>query len=158
MDVPGSRSHLILYFHLASRLLTVLFMICAEIIARFSRYSQPIPANSTTTINNAIPFSTLNISMALTIGFNIILNMFGLSVVNGIQLSVVLAALLGTNAKARKHLRLRLRQNLDSLTVGRSSRVEPEVSIAFSVMKGNAAILTTNRIPPPPDPHIDPVL
>ena len=93
--------------------------------------------------------------MALTIVFNIILNMFGLSVVNGIQLSVVLAALLGTNAKARKHLRLRLRQNLDSLSVGRSSRVEPEVSIAYIVMKGNAAILTTNGIPPPPQPNID---
>ena len=94
--------------------------------------------------------------MALTIALNIILNMFGLSLVNGIQLSVVLAVLLGTNKKARTHLRIRLRQNLDSLTVGRNSRVEPEVSIAC-VMKGNAAILT-NRIPSPPHPHIDGVL
>ena len=128
MDVPGSRFHTTFYFHLTSGFLTFFFMIGSEIIARFSRRSQPIPVNATTTNINTIPFSTLNISISLAIFVNVILNIFGLSVANGIQLSVVLAALLVTNKKARKHLRTRLRQNLDSLTVGRSSRV---VSIAL---------------------------
>ena len=130
-DIPSSRSHVILYFHATSSTLTALSMIGSEIIARFSRRLQPISTNPSPTIINAIPFSTLNISIALTIVVNIILTILGLNVVNGIQLSVVLAALLATNKKARKHLRIRLRQNLDSFTVGRSSKVAPVVSIAL---------------------------
>ena len=131
MDIPSSRSHVIIYFHAISSTLTALSMIGSEIIARFSRRSQPISTNPSPTIINAIPFSTLNISIALTIVLNIILTILSLNVVNGIQLSVVLAALLATNKKARKHLRIRLRQNLDSFTVGRSSKVAPVVSIAL---------------------------
>ena len=138
MDVQKSKSHLILYFHLTSGGVTGLFMIGSEIVASFSRRSQPIPANTNTTFNNnqaliinPLPFSTLNITIALTIVVNIILNIFGLPVVNGSQLSLVLLALLVTNKKARKHLQIRFRQNMASYTVGRSSRVTPVVSIAL---------------------------
>ena len=138
MDVQNSKSHLILYFHLTSGGVTGLFMIGSEIVASFSRRSQPNLANTNTTFNNnqaliinPLPFSTLNIAIALAIVFNIILYIFGLSIVNGSQLALVLLALLVTNKKARKHLRIRLRQNMESFTVGRSSRVAPVVSIAL---------------------------
>ena len=138
MDVQKSKSHLILYFHLTSGGVTGLFMIGSEIVASFSRRSQPIPANTNTTFNNnqaliinPLPFSTLNIAIALKIIVNIILNIFRLSVLNGSQLSLVLLALLVTNKKSRKHLQIRLRQNMESFTVGRSSRVGPVVSIAL---------------------------
>ena len=132
MDVPGSRFHPILYFHLTSGSLTALFMIGSETIARFSRCSQPSPANGTTTITNAIPFSTLNISIVLAMLVKITISkLFGLSLANVIQLSVVLAALLGTNKNAQKHLRLRVRQKFDSLAIGRRRKVGPAVSIAL---------------------------
>ena len=131
IDIPSSRSHVIIYFHATSSTLTALFMIGSEIIARFSCHSQPVSTNPSPIIINAIPFSTLNISIALTIVVNIILTILSLNVVNGIQLSVVLVALFVTNKKARQHLRIRLRQNLDSLTVGSSSKVAPVVSVAL---------------------------
>ena len=138
MDVQKSKSHLILYFHLTSGGVTGLFMIGSEIVASFSRRSQPTPANTNTAFNNnqpliinPLPFSTMNITIALTIVVNIILNIFGFPVVNGSQLSLVLLALLVTNKKARKHLQIRFRQNMASYTVGRSSRVTPVVSIAL---------------------------
>ena len=134
----SAESPVILFFHLTSSGVTVLFVIGSEIVARFSRRSQPTPANMNTTFHNnqaliinPLPFSTLNIAIALKIIVNIILNIFRLSVLNGSQLSLVLLALLVTNKKARKHLRNRLRQNMDSFTVGRSSRVGPVVSIAL---------------------------
>ena len=134
----SAKSPVILFFHLTSSGVTVLFVIGSEIVARFSRRSQPNPANTNTTFNNnqaliinPLPFSTLNIAIALKIIVNIILNIFRLSVLNGSQLSLVLLALLVTNKKARKHLRIRLRQNMESFTVGRSSRVGPVVSIAL---------------------------
>ena len=135
MDVPESKSHVIPFFHIGLSGVTALLMIVSEIVARFYRSSQPIPASTNTTnqalIVNPLPFSTLNIAIALSIVFNIILYIFGLSIVNGSQLALVLLALLVTNKKARKHLRNRLRQNMDSFTVGRSSRVGPVVSIAL---------------------------
>ena len=99
----------------------------SEIFARFSRQSTPLPppSNASTTIINTIPFATLNISIALTIVVNIVLNMFGISFGSGVQLSLILAALLATNKKARKHLQARLQRNFDSLTIGRSCKVEP---------------------------------
>ena len=134
MDVEEPKSHLMIYFHATSATLTVLFMIGSDIFVRFSRRSQPTPANaSTSTIINTIPFSTLNISIALTVVVNMIMSMFGATMVNGMQSSLILAALLVTNRKARKHVRIRMRQNIDSLTIGRlsSNRVEPAVSIAL---------------------------
>ena len=101
----------------------------------------PLTSNASTTIINTIPFSTLNISIALAIVVNVILNigrMFGIGVYfgNGVQVSLFLAALLATNRKAKKHLRARLQQNLDTLTVGRSFRVDPAaISAALVVVR-----------------------
>ena len=145
MDVPESRFHPILYFHLISGSTTALFMIGSEIVARCSRCSQPIPTNGTPTITNAIPFSTLNLSIVLAMVVKIsISKLFGLSVANGIQLSVVLAALLCTNKQAQNHIRLRIRQKLDTLNVGRiSRRVEPSVSIAVVPITSGSTIAPT---------------
>ena len=136
MDAEGSKSnsHVNVYFHITSASLTVLSMIVSHTVVRFSRRSQPSSDNASTAIINTIPFSTLNISVALALFVNIILAMFGVTLVNGLMASLILAGLLVTNKKARKHLRLRLRQNIDSLTIGRSrsNRVDPAVvSIAL---------------------------
>ena len=134
MEVEGSSSAPVLVFHIMSGSLTALAMVGSEIFARCSLSSMPLTSNaSTTTIINTIPFSTLNISIALTIVVNVTLNMFGVYFGSGVQISLILAALLATNKKARKHLRGRLQRRIDSLTVGRidsltvgrSCKVEP---------------------------------
>ena len=134
MEVKGSSSAPALVFHVMSGSLTALAMVGSEIFARCSLSSMPLTSNaSTTTIINTIPFSTLNISIALTIVVNVTLNMFGVYFGSGVQISLILAALLATNKKARKHLRGRLQRRIDSLTVGRidsltvgrSCKVEP---------------------------------
>ena len=133
MDVESPKSHVMIYFLVTSASLTFLFMLASDIFVRISRISsQPSPPNaSPTIIINTIPFSTLNISIALTIVVNIIMITFGVVLAPGIPATLLLATLLTTNKKARKHLRLRLRQKIDSLTIGRRNRVEPIVSIAL---------------------------
>ena len=150
MDVKmGSNSHVIEYFHITCVSLTFLFMICSDTFVRFSRQSPPTSANPNhTTIINTIPFSNLNTSIALTIVVHIISNMLGVRLFMGVHASLVLATLLLTNKRVGKHLRIRLRQKFDSLTVGRSdnlcvrqnfksltigriNRVEPVVTIAL---------------------------
>ena len=142
MEVEGSSSAPALVFHIMSGSLTALAMVGSEIFARCSLSSMPLTSNaSTTTIINTIPFSTLNISIALAIVVNVTLNMFGVYFGSGVQISLILAALLATNRKARKHLRARLQRSIDSLTVGRidsltvgrSCRVEP-VTIAVALV------------------------
>ena len=142
MEVEGSSSAPVLVFHIISGSLTALAMVGSEIYARCSLSSLPMTSNaSTTTIINTIPFSALNISIALTIVVNVTLNMFGVYSGSGVQISLILAALLATNRKARKHLRARLQRSIDSLTVGRidsltlgrSCRVEP-VAIAVALV------------------------
>ena len=129
LEVEGSTSAPALFFHIMSGSLTALAMLGSEIYARISLSSMPL---TSTTIINTIPFSTLNISIALTIVVNVTLNMFGVYFGSGVQISLILAALLATNRKARKHLRARLQRSIDSLTVGRSCRVEPAaISIAL---------------------------
>ena len=134
MGVEGSSSAPALFFHIISGSLTALTMVGSEIYARCSLSSVPLASNApTTTIINTIPFSTLNVSIALTIVVNVTLNMFGVYFGSGVQISLVLAALLATNRKARKHLRARLQRRIDSLTVGRSCRVEP-AAIAIALV------------------------
>ena len=126
MEVEGSSSAPVLFFHIMSASLTALAMVGSEIYARCSLSSMPLTSNASTTIINTIPFSTLNISIALAIVVNVTLNIgFEVYFGNGVQISLILAALLATNRKARKHLRARLQRNLDTLSVGRSFRVHP---------------------------------
>ena len=134
-DHQGSSSIVDIFFHIISGL-TALSMVGSEIVARFYSRLMPPASDTSSTIINTIPFLTLNISIALTLVVNVILNMAGIRFGSGVQLSLILTALLVTNKKAQKHLRTRLRQKTDSIFVGsrffgRSSRVEPVVSIAF---------------------------
>ena len=140
------------YFHITCATLTALFMIGSDIFVRFYRRSQPTQVNApSSTIVNTIPFSNLNTSIALTMIVHIISNMLGVRLVrDGVSASLILATLLLTNKGAGKHLRIRLRQkfdsltigrinnfrlgvrqNFESLTIGRSHRVEPVVTIAL---------------------------
>ena len=129
LEVP--ETHVMIYFHAISSSLTVLLMIASEIYVRFSQHgSQSISTNVSTTIINTVPFLTLNISITLTVFFGIIVNIFGVSLVNT-EPTMVLVAMLATNKMARKHLRLRFRQNMDSLTIGRTNRVEPVIAVAL---------------------------
>ena len=129
LEVP--ETHVMIFFHAISSSLTVLLMIASEIYVRFSQHgSQSISTNVSTTIINTVPFLTLNISIALTVFFGIISNIFGVSLVNT-EPTLTLAAMLATNKMARKHLRLRFRQNMDSLTIGRTNRVEPVIAVAL---------------------------
>ena len=135
MDDQGSSSIVDTFFHIISGL-TALSMVGSEIVARFYSRLMPPASDTSSPIINTIPFLTLNISIALTIVVNVILNMAGIRFGSGVQLSLILTALLVTNKKAQKHLRTRLRQKTDSIFVGsrffgRSSRVEPVVSITF---------------------------
>ena len=135
-----SNSHLNVYFHITSASLTVLSLIGSDIFVRCFRRSQPTNASITNATNaspaiiNTIPFFTLNISIALTIVLYITLVMFGVNLLNtnGLPASLLLAGLLVTNKRAWNHLQLRLQQKIDSLTIGRSNRVDPVVvSIAL---------------------------
>ena len=138
LEVP--ETHVMIYFHAISSSLTVLLMIASEIYVRFSQHgSQSISTNcnvSTTTIINTVPFLTLNISMAVTVFFGIIINIFGVSLVNTEPTLITLAAMLATNKMARKHLRLRFRQYMDSLTIGRKNRVDPVIAVALVPIRG----------------------
>ena len=129
LEVP--ETHVMIYFHAISSSLTVLLMIASEIYVRFSQHgSQSISTNVSTTIINTVPFLTLNISITLTVFFGIIVNIFGVSLVNT-EPTMVLVAMLATNKMARKHLRLRFRQYMDSITIGRTNRVEPVIAVAL---------------------------
>ena len=129
-DHGSNSSSVYFYFHLISVILTAIVMVGSEIVARLSL--TPLPANNpSSTIINTIPFLTLNISLALALVFNVILTLSGIHLASGVQLSLFLAALLARNKKAQKHLRNRLRQKIDSCFIGRRSRVEPVVTIAF---------------------------
>ena len=130
IDSQGSKSnsHVNVYFHIAAASLTFLFIIGSDIFVRFSRRSESSSqpnSQPSSTIVNTIPFSTLNISMTLAIVSSISSAILGVWSGNGLQASLILAGLVATNKNARKHLRLRLRQNMDSFTIGRSNRVEP---------------------------------
>ena len=133
MEAEGSNSAPVL-FHMMSGILTALVMVGSEIYARISLSSMPQTSNaSSTTIINTIPFSSLNISIALAILVNLTMNMLGIwEHGSGSQISLVLAALFLTNKKARSHLQGRLKRSIGSLTFGRTCRVEPAtISIAL---------------------------
>ena len=107
-------------------------MVLSEIIARFFSDSAVATIKFLFKHNqhNSIPDSE-HLSPALALVVNVILNLFGICALRGIQFGLILAALFVRNKKAQKHLRTRLRQKIDSLSIGRRSRVEPLVSIAL---------------------------
>ena len=88
----------------------------------------PNPPNALVQVN--IPFNTLHLAIALGILVKVVINPRG---AGGLILSTVLSGFLLCDKKARKHVKLRLRQLIDRNTVGGNNSVTPIVSIALTV-------------------------
>ena len=129
---------------------TVLVMITSEIFARAMCPTTTIvhPICSAGFIVNHIPFLTLNISIALPILVQVVTSTFSESLDGPfyLHMSVLLTTLLVTNKLARKHLASRLRQQIDTFTIGGNNTVHPLVEIALVPLRcqiGDAPTLVT---------------
>ena len=92
----------------------------------------PLGPNNDLVIENNIPFSSLNLSVVLGVIVVIVRDLVFNSVgARGIPISAVLATLLFSNKKARKHIALQLRQKIDSITIGGNNTVHPVVEVAL---------------------------
>ena len=106
--------------------LTAISMVVAEVCVRFKSHHastaiQPVSCSLLPFFTNHIPFMTLNLSIIIGIVVNMTVLVLLTPCVHecsppGIQFSVILAVILVTNKEARKHVMLRLKQKLDSLT------------------------------------------
>ena len=127
-------SHEMVYGHAIFVGLALLFPFCSDIFVRCRHRPYSAQVNSSSpTITNTIPFSTLNISIALTFLANLTMRMFAKTQANGLPISLLLVGFILTNKKARKHLRHRLRQKIDTFTIGRGNSVQPVVSVVALV-------------------------
>ena len=130
-----------LLFHRVTIGATLLIMAVSEVSARLMRPATtavhlPGPEDDFVVENN-IPFSSLNLSIMIGIIViivrDVVFNSYG---ARGIPISAVLATLLVSNKKARKHILLRLRQKIDSLAIGSNNSVHPAVSVALVELRG----------------------
>ena len=125
------------WFFLASMGVTALSMLTSIACAVYASWgvTEPPTLNPPTPlIKNNIPFSILNLAIGLGIVVSIVLNvLISFWGVNGLQMSSVLMAMLLPNKKARKHVKLRVRQLIDRLTVGGNNSVSPIAPIALAV-------------------------
>ena len=130
-----------LLFHRVTIGVTLLIMAVSEVSARLMR-----PATTEVhlsgpqddfVVENNIPFSSLNLSIMIGIIViivrDVVFNSYG---AQGVPISAVLATLLVSNKKARKHILLRLRQKIDSLAIGSNNSVHPAVSVALVELRG----------------------
>ena len=107
------------FFHRAMLGLTAVVMVTSEVCAAIMRpastgvitpQTHPVALCSVGFVTNNIPFLSLNISIVLGMLANIALNIVGYTNgATGIQFSAILACLLVSNKKARKHVMLRMR-------------------------------------------------
>ena len=130
-DVTLPESHEIIYVHAIFAGLALVFLFCSDIFVRCCHRPEPAQVNSSPTITNTIPFSTLNISIALTLLAILAKRIFAKTQVNGLPISLLMVGFILTNKKARKHLRHRLRQKIDTFTIGRGNSIQPVVSVAL---------------------------
>ena len=134
---------------------TAIVMVTSEVCAHIMRILYPASTSviplvhvcSVGFVVNNIPFLTLNFSIGLGMLVNIILNMIDYTNGGtGIQFCAILACLLASNKKARKHVLLRMRQQFDTMSIGHwtcgnvafphcdiggNNTVDPVVSIAL---------------------------
>ena len=139
---PEDEAPLGLLFHRVPICVTILVMVGSELLARLMRpkstavHPMPVPTNHFVVVENNVPFSSLNLSIVLAVIViivrDVVFNAFG---ARGIPISVVLATLLLSNKKARKHVLLRLRQKLDAIAVGGNNTVHPVVEIALAEVR-----------------------
>ena len=124
-------------FHRVTCGVTILIWLFSEVSARIMRLSstapvQPLGPNNDLIIENKIPFSSLNLAIFLGVIVVIVRDVVFNSVgARGIPISAVLATLLFSNKKARKHIALQLRQKIDSIYIGTNNTVHPVVEVAL---------------------------
>ena len=138
VEGPEGEVPLGLLFHRVTICVTILIMAASEISARLMRPKSTAihPANHFVVVENNVPFSSLNLSIFLAVIViivrDVVFNAFG---ARGIPISVVILTLLVSNKKARKHVLLRLRQQLDAIAVGGHNTVHPVVEIALAEVR-----------------------
>ena len=120
----------LLFGNAATALAMVTAEICACVIRPVSTIIQPVC--SVGFIVNNIPFFTLNFSFALIIVLHTVtMVFFGYQAPFWLNLNVFLTSILVTNKGARAHVATRLRQQIDSFTIGGNNTVHPVVEIAL---------------------------
>ena len=88
-------------------------------------------------IVNNIPFFTLNMSIVLAIVVQVVAAVFvGFLFPFWLTFSAVATTILVTNKLARKHVASRLRQQIDTFTIGGNNTAHPVVSIAVLPLRG----------------------
>ena len=103
-------------------------MVTAEICACLMRPASTIihpPVCSVGLIVNSIPFFTLNLSIVLMLVVQTATVFFELQTSILFNISAVLTTILVTNKGARAHVAKRLRQQIDSFTIGGNNTVHP---------------------------------
>ena len=127
-----------------------LAMVTAEICACIMRPASTIvhPVCSVGFVVNHIPFFTLNISIVLVLVVNTVTWVFfEFSSPYWLNMSAVMTSILVTNKGARAHVATRLRQQIDSFTIGGNNTVHPVVEIALVPLRsltGPAPTLPTS--------------
>ena len=116
-------------FHMSVTALALLISIACGVYVN-GGFVTPTSDHPSDLVQINIPFSNLNLAIALGIVFTIVLNvLFKFEGMGGSFMSAVLTSIFLSNKKAKKHVALRLRQLIDRFTVGNS--VGPIVSIAL---------------------------
>ena len=127
-----------------------LAMVTAEICACIMRPASTIvhPVCSVGFVVNHIPFFSLNISIVLVTVVNTVTWVFfEFSSPYWLNMSAVMTSILVTNKGARAHVATRLRQQIDSFTIGGNNTVHPVVEIALVPLRsltGPAPTLPTS--------------
>merc|ERR1712192_266758 len=131
---------------------TALAMVTAEICASIMRPASTIiqPVCSIGVIVNSIPFFTLNMSIVMILVVNTVTWVFfEIQSLFYLNLSAILTCILVTNKGARAHVATRLRQQIDSFTIGGNNTVHPAVEIALvplrSLSKSAPTLPTSTR-------------
>ena len=139
----------LVFFH-SSNGATVHAMVTAEICAWFMSHASTIihPVCSVGFIINNIPFFTLNFSIVLIVVLQTVtIVFFGFQLPFWFNFNVFLTSILVTNKGARAHVATRLRQQIDSFTIGGNNTVHPVVEIALVPLRsltGPAPTLPTS--------------
>ena len=129
---------------LFSNAVTALAMVTAEICAYIKRPASTIihPVCSVGFIVNHIPFFTLNFSIVLILVVQTVTTIFfKFQLPYWLNISAVLTSILVTNKGARAHVATRLRQQIDSFTIGGNNTVHPVVEIALTLPTSTRATL-----------------
>ena len=153
VERDDSLARLTAIFFVYSAGLTVLAMLTSEICAWAMRPASQIvhPVCSPGFIVNNIPFFTLNICIVLAIVLQVVAAVFGGFLIPfWLTFSAVATTILVTNKLAMKHVASRLRQQIDSFTIGGNNTVHPAVSIAVLPLRSLAGEAPTLARPTRP--------